>query len=98
MFTDNLVFEACYYKGHSASKKLSDIMFHPHKAKRDAGFKVHAVCVSGTRMKSWGVDGISHGDLMEGMIAGKYPLSFVPLTEGADQRSKGAMRQWIDKW
>ena len=27
MFTNNFVFEACYYKGHSASEKLSDIMF-----------------------------------------------------------------------
>ena len=59
MFTDNLVFEACYYKGHSASEKLSDIMFCLHKAERDVGFKLHVIHVAGTQMKSGGVDGLS---------------------------------------
>ena len=30
LFTDNLVFEMGYYKGHSASKKLSGILFPLH--------------------------------------------------------------------
>ena len=98
LFTDNFVFEACYYKGHSASEKLSDIMFRLHKAERDAGFKLHVIHVAGTRMKSWGVDGLSRGDLMEGMMAGKDPLSFIPLSEGADQRAGGAVRSWVDSW
>ena len=98
MFTDNLVFEAWYYKGHSASEKLSDIVFRLHKAERDTGSKLHVIHVAGTRMKSWGVGGLSRGDLMERIMAGKDPLSFIPLTGGADQRSKGAVRQWIDSW
>ena len=59
IFTDNLVFEACYYKGHSASKKLSDIIFRLHKAERAGDFKLHVIHVAGTRMKSWEIDGLS---------------------------------------
>ena len=73
------------YKGHSGSKKLSDIMFCLHKTERDRGFKLHVIHVAGTRMKSWGVDGLSRGDLMESMMAGKDPLSFILLSKGADQ-------------
>ena len=31
-------------------------------------------------------------------MAGKDLLSFIPLAEGADQWSKGAVRQWVDSW
>jgi len=34
MFTDNSVFESSYYRGHSSSKKLSDITFRLHRAVR----------------------------------------------------------------
>ena len=52
MFTGNLVFEMGYYKGHSSSKKLSDILFRLHKVEQDGGFKLHVIHVAGTRMKS----------------------------------------------
>ena len=42
--------------------------------------------VAGTRMKAWGVDGLSHADLLDGMMAGVDPLSFIPLDKGAGQR------------
>ena len=98
LFTDNLVFESCYYKGHSVSEKLSDIIFRLHKAQRDGGLQLHVIHVAGTRMKAWGVDGLSRGDLMEGMMAGKDALSFIPLAEGANERSGGAVRGWVDSW
>ena len=56
MLTDNYVFEACYYKGHSLLEKLSDIIFCLHKAERDGEFRLHVIHVAGTRMKSWGID------------------------------------------
>ena len=61
MFPDSMLFEACYYKGHSESKKLSDIIFCLHKAEREGRFKLYAIHVAGTRMKSFGIDGISRG-------------------------------------
>ena len=48
LFTDNLVFEMGYYKGHLASKKLSDILFQLHKAEKDRGFKLHVIHVAVT--------------------------------------------------
>ena len=78
MFTDNLVFEMGYYKFHLLLKKLCDILFRLHKAERDGGFKIHLIHVAGTRMKSWGIDGLSRGNLMEGMMAGEDLLSFIP--------------------
>ena len=98
MFTDNLVFELGYYKGHSLSQKLSDIIFRLHKAERDGGFKINVIHVAGTRMKSWGIDGLSRGDIMEGMMAEEDPLTLIPLAGGADEPSGGRVSKWIDKW
>ena len=98
LFTDNLVFEMGFYKGHSASKKLSAILLRLHKCQRNGGFKLHVVHVAGTRMKSWGIDGLSRGDLMEGMMAGADPLSFIPLADGANTRSNGKVSAWVHAW
>ena len=85
VFTDNSVFEGCYYKGHSISEELSDRVFHLHKAERDGGFILRVLHISGKRMKASGVDGLSRGDLTEGMIAGEihscsYRLTAEPTT------------------
>ena len=42
-------------------------------------------------MKAWGVDGLSRGDLLEGMMAGQDPLSFIPLSE---EPIKGPKEVW----
>ena len=49
-------------------------------------------------MKESGIDGLSRGDLLEGMMAGKDPLSFLPLDKGAGQRSQGRVQEWIRSW
>jgi hypothetical protein len=49
VFTDNLAFEGCYYKGHSTSEELSDIVFRLHKAERDGGFILHVLHISSKR-------------------------------------------------
>ena len=59
IFTDNSAFEGCYYKGHSTSEELSDIVFHLHKAERDRGFILCVLHISGKRMKASGVHGLS---------------------------------------
>ncbi len=35
IMTDNTAFEGAYYKGHSPSAKLNDIVFRLHKAEKD---------------------------------------------------------------
>jgi hypothetical protein len=98
VFTDNSAFEGAYYKGHSTSKELSDIVFRLYKAQRDGGFILHLLHISGKRMKVTGVDGLSRGDHTEGMMAGEDPMSFLPLHLGADTRSQGRVGKWVRSW
>jgi hypothetical protein len=49
-------------------------------------------------MKASGVDGLSRGDLTEGMMAGKDPLSFIPFNRGADNRLGGRVSTWVYSW
>ena len=49
-------------------------------------------------MKHWGVDGLSWGDTLEGLMAGKDQLYFIPLSEGANERASGAICNWVDLW
>jgi hypothetical protein len=71
VLTDNLEFEGSYYKGHSTSRELSNIVFHLYKAQRAGGFILHVLHILGKRMKATGLDGLSRGDHTEGMMAGK---------------------------
>jgi hypothetical protein len=96
--TDNSFFEGAYYKGHSPSRQLSEIVFRVHKAERDGGFILHVIHISGKRMKASGVDGLSQGDLTEGMMGGKDPLSFIPFHLGADERANSLVGTWVQSW
>jgi hypothetical protein len=98
VLTDNLAFEGAYYKGHSPSEKLNDIVFRLHKAERDGRFILHVLHIAGKRMKATGVDGLSRGDLTEGMLAGVDPFAFLPFNQGADERANGAVSTWVRSW
>ena len=49
-------------------------------------------------MKALGVDGLSRGDLTEGMMGGKDPLSFIPFHLEADERANGLVGIWVQSW
>jgi hypothetical protein len=63
---DNQPFEGTFYKGHSSSQKLNDIILRLRVLQRSTACILHVVHVAGTRMKKSGIDGLSRGDLMEG--------------------------------
>jgi hypothetical protein len=96
--TNNSAFKGAYYKGHSHSRELSDIVFRVHKAERDGSFVLHIIHISGKRMKALGMDGLSRGDLTEGMMAGCDSLLVVPFNKGADKRSGGQVLAWVHSW
>ena len=98
LVTDNSSFEGANNKGHSPSKHLSEIVFQVHKAERDGGFILHVNHMSGKWMKASGVDGLSRGDLTEGMMGGQDPLSYIPFHRGADERSNGLVGTWVQSW
>jgi hypothetical protein len=97
-FTDNAVFEGTFYKGHSNSPKLNDIILRLRKVERSTGCILHVIHIAGTRMKAAGIDGLSRGDLLEGMLkAGSDPMAFVPLGKNAEERSPGVV-DWVRSW
>jgi hypothetical protein len=62
------------------------------------GCIVHIVHVAGTRMIAQGTDGLSRGDLGEGIMKGnKVMLDFVPLHLSAIERSP-LLKDWINSW
>ena len=98
LFTDNSMFEFTYYKGYSTSWKLSAIILQLNPVITDGDLILHVIHVSETRMEAWGVDGLSRGDFLESMMAVEDPLSFIPLAEGANDRYRGRVGEWIRSW
>ena len=99
VFTDNSVFEGTFYKGHSNSKKLNGLILRVRQTERRTGCVLHVLHVAGTRMKAAGVDGLSRGDLIEGMMkSGSDPMRFLPLSQGALDRAGGGLEEWVRGW
>ena len=55
------------------------------------------IYVAGTRMIAQGTDGLSRGDLLEGVMKNNNMLQFVPLHLSAFHRSKN-LEGWFNKW
>jgi hypothetical protein len=68
LLTDNSAFEGTFYKGHSSSEKLSDIILRLRILQQRSGCIIHVIHIAGTCMKAAGIDGLSRGDLLEGMM------------------------------
>jgi len=86
VLTVNSAFEEAYYKGHSPSAMS---LFRLHKAERDGEFILHVLHIAGKRMKATGVDGLSRGNLTEGMLAGVDPFAFLPFNKGWTREQRG---------
>jgi len=87
MFTDNFVTERAYFRGTSKSKRLFDLVLQLHKLEMQGKLHIHLIWVAGTRMIAQGTDGVSRGDLSNGVMSGNSMLDFVPLNEGVDSRA-----------
>ena len=97
LFTDNAVAENCFFKGTSQSRLLFNLILRLRKAEHKAGIKLNVIHVAGTRMIAQGTDGLSRGNLVEGVMSGQDILSFVPLHQSAFERSKD-LSKWIRSW
>jgi hypothetical protein len=97
MFTDNSTAESAFFKGTSSSEKLFDLVLRLRKIEMEGKLFIHLIHVSGTRMISSGVDGLSRGDHNAGVMAGESMLSFVPLSQNAAERS-AAVLPWVRSW
>ena len=96
-FTDNSTVEAALYKSSSTSKKLLELVIRFYTLQAKHGIQIHISHVSGKRMIAQGTDGLSRGQLDEGVMGGMDMLDFVPLHLSALQRHSG-IDEWIASW
>ena len=96
-FTDNSTTESAFYNGTTSSKRLFDLVLRVKKLELNHSVKIHFIHVSGKRMIAQGTDGISRGNLLEGVMAGKQMIEFVPLNLTALERSP-MLIEWISSW
>lgn len=96
LFTDNFVTERAYHRGTSKSKTLFELVLRLHKLEMEGKLFIHLVWVAGTRMIEQGTDGVSRGDLFNGVMGGKSMLEFIPLDHGVDTRGPELVRWFGD--
>jgi len=96
-FTDNDAAQNCYHNGTSSSKTLFELVVRLKKLEINFGLRLHIIHVSGSRMIEQGTDGISRGNMMEGVLSGRKMLSFVPIHLSAIERSKNLL-SWVRSW
>jgi hypothetical protein len=95
LFTDNSTVEAALYKGNSTSPKLFSLIVRLRKLELEFGAKILVVHVAGTRMIAQGTDGVSRGQLKEGVSIGEDILAHIPLNESALDRSPD-LKNWLE--
>ena len=85
--TDNTTVESALYKGNSTSELLFDLVVRFKTLELQSGSRFIVTHVSGERMKYQGTDGISRGQLREGISLGTSMISYCPWGLSASQRS-----------
>ena len=83
--------------GSSKSEMIFDPVVLQHFLSISFKCNVHFVHVAGNQMISHVTDGISRGDMYEGIMKGETMLSFLPLEKSALARSP-ALSKWLEGW
>lgn len=96
-FTDNSTVEAALYRGNTTSRRLFMLVVRFRTIQFEYGMQVNVSHVSGKRMIQQGTDGVSRGNMTEGVGAGMEMIQFIPLHLGALERHKGLF-DWIKAW
>ena len=97
MATDNVIVERAIYKGNSSSEKLFDLVLRFKKLEIIYGCSILVTHVAGTRMILQGTDGISRGDLYQGVSVGEEILNHCPWGKTAlqaDPKLLNKVRSW----
>jgi hypothetical protein len=97
MFTDNFVTERAFFKGTSSTRELNDLVFILRELEMKGRLFIHLIWVAGTRMIDQGVDGLSRGDLENGVMTGRSMLDFIPIHSTAFERSR-TLEPWLRSW
>ncbi len=97
MFTDNSTAEAAYYKGNTPSRRLFHLVLCLRQLEMAQGLLLQVIHVAGTRMIAQGTDGLSQGDMCEGVMMGQSLLAYIPLHLNALERQP-AILIWVRDW
>jgi hypothetical protein len=97
IFTDNSVSESVFWHGHSSSPQLSSLILRLWQVEMSGKVHIHMVHVPGTQMFEQGTDGLSHGDVNEGVMTGTSILQYVPLHLSALDRQPSIVT-WLCTW
>ena len=95
--TDNSTVEAALYKGNSSSEKLFDLVVRLRNAELRSSCKLLVTHVSGKRMIAQGTDGVSRGNLREGVAVGEAMISFCPWAKSALEVNSN-LWTWVKLW
>jgi hypothetical protein len=95
--TDNSMVEAALVEGNSTSPKLFKLVLAVHLLEMQEGAKIIMSHVLGEQMKAQGTNGVSRGQLKEGVSVGKDMLAFIPFHLLAVQRL-ATVEPWICSW
>ena len=95
VFTDNSTAEAVIHKGYSSSPLLYELVVRLYKLSSFFLCSVQVIHVAGTRMVSQDTDGLSRGDMLEGVLQGREMLSYIPLHRSALEQEP-TLRDWFD--
>jgi len=94
VFTDNFTAEAAFCKGNTSSKTLFDLVLRLRTLEMNGLVQLQVIHIAGTRMMTQGTDGLSRGNLTEGVMSGTPVLQFIPLHLSALVRQP-ALLPWI---
>jgi len=97
IFTDNSTAEGAYSKGHSDSCLLFDLVLRLRCLDMSGSLRLHVIHVTGTRMIAQGTDGLSCGDVTEGVMAGQPMHLFMPLHFFPSVQAPGLL-DWVHSW
>ena len=97
LFTDNSTAESAFDKGSSSSRLLFELVLRLHKLEMAESCKIHLSHVSGKRMIDQGSDGLSRGNLTEGVMRGADMKGFIPINKTAFERSS-KLKVWLNSW
>ena len=95
IFTDNMHAESVFHRGDARSEAIFDLTLRLHRIMMSGKAFIHVVWVAGERMIAQGVDGLSRGDLTNGVMGGQSMLDFVPLHLSARQRQPGRIESFV---
>mmetsp|Transcript_786 Transcript_786/g.1194 ORF Transcript_786/g.1194 Transcript_786/m.1194 type:complete len:304 (+) Transcript_786:5696-6607(+) len=96
-FADNSTSERAFFKGTSKSKLLHELVIRLRDLEMKQGCLIRLCHVAGTRMIQQGSDGLSRGNLTEGVMSGKKICDFIPIHQNAIERFNPLLA-WLRSW